>query len=254
MTPRFALDFDVSDNAMAYVSATKGFKSGGFQLGDAGSFEPEELWSYEAGIESTLMNNRLRANVGVFSYDYSDLQVVEFIGGVATTSNAGEASVKGIEAEFAFRPTEALDFNATLAYLDAKYDVFFESGEDFSGNRLANSPKWVYSFGAQYSKDLDTGGYFSIRGDYAWRDEVDFKRNNLPQFRADSYRLLNVRATYVTADSLWEFSLFGSNLTDERFATYITVGRSAAGAADINVPVTVLGEPRQYGVQVRRNF
>lgn len=39
-----------------------------------------------------------------------------------------------------------------------------------------------------------------------------------------------------------------------RYATYKTVGRNAAGAADINVPVTVFGEPRQYGVQLRRNF
>lgn len=254
LTPRFSLDYDIAENVMGYLSATQGFKSGGFQLGDAGSFDPEELWSYEAGVKSTLLDGRMRANVGVFSYDYTNLQVVEFIGGVATTSNAGKASVEGLEAELALRVTDNFDINGTVAVMDAKYDLFFEGGEDFSGNRLANSPDLTYALGAQYTLDLNNGASLALRGDYAFRDDVDFKRNNLPQFRSDSYSLLNARATYITGDGRWELSLFGRNLTDDRYATYITVGRNAASEADINVPVTVHGDPRQYGILVSRNF
>ncbi|VAV87152.1 TonB-dependent receptor [hydrothermal vent metagenome] len=253
-TPRFAVDFDFSDDVMGYISATRGFKSGGFQLGDAGSFDPEFLWSYEAGIKSSLFNDRVRANVGGFRYDYTNLQVVEFIGGIATTSNAGKAIVKGVEAEFMGRLAEGFDVNATIAYLDATYDVFFEGGEDFSGNRLANSPEWSYSLGAQYTTELQGNGSITIRGDYAWRDNVDFKRNNLPQFRSDTYSLLNANLTYRSADELWEASIYGTNIGDTKYATYITVGRNAAGAADINVPVTVRGAPRQFGFKLRRNF
>ncbi len=253
-TPRFALDYDVADNVLAYASATRGFKSGGFQLGDAGAFEPEFLWSYEAGVKSALFDQRLRANFGVFYYDYTNLQVVEFVGGVATTSNAGQATVKGVEAEFVARVTDGLDLNATVAYLDAEYDVFFEGGEDFSGNRLANAPDWSYSLGAQYTVDLGNAGEIMLRGDFAWRDTVDFKRNNLPQFRSDTYSLVNARVSYISPNELWELSVYGTNLTDNRYATYITVGRNAAGEADLSVPVTVLGSPRQYGVQLRRNF
>jgi iron complex outermembrane recepter protein len=180
---------------------------------------------------------------------------VEFIGGVATTSNAGKATVKGVEAEFVARVMDGLDLNATLAYLDATYDTFFEGGVDFSGNRLANAPDWSYSLGAQYTTPLGNNmGELTFRTDFAWRDTVDFKRNNLPQFRSDTYALLNARITYTTPNQLWEASVYGTNLTDNRFATYITVGRNAAGAADLSVPVTVLGSPRQYGIQLRRNF
>ena len=77
-TPRFALDYDLADDIMIYASATSGFKSGGFQIGDGTSFEQEDLWSYETGIKSTLLENRLRANVGLFLYDYTNLQVVEY--------------------------------------------------------------------------------------------------------------------------------------------------------------------------------
>jgi len=253
-TPRFAVDFDFSDDVMGYVSATRGFKSGGFQLGDAGSFDPEYLWSYEAGVKTSLMDDRLRANVGVFRYDYTNLQVVEFIGGVATTSNAGKAIVKGIEGEFLARVSDNLDLNATVAYLDATYDTFFEGGVDFSGNRLANSPKWSYSFGAQYTLDLTNQGSLTFRSDYAWRDTVDFKRNNLSQFRSNTYSLLNANVTYRSPDRLWEASVYGTNIGDTKYATYITVGRNAAGAADLNVPVTVRGAPRQFGFKLRRNF
>jgi iron complex outermembrane receptor protein len=253
-TPRFAIDYDINDDVLAYISATKGFKSGGFQLGDAGAFDPEFLWSYEAGIKSTLLDKRLRANIGVFQYDYTNLQVVEFVGGVATTTNAGKAKIKGIESEFVARIAEGFDVNLTLAYLDAKYTNFFEGGEDFSGNRLANSPKWAYSLGAQYSTEMDFGGRLTVRGDYAWRDNVDFNRNNLPQFRADTYSLLNARLSYTTEDENWEVSLYGQNLTNNRYATYITSARDINGGADANVSSAVYGEPRQYGIQLRRNF
>ena len=252
-TPRFAVDFDINDDVMAYASATRGFKSGGFQLGDAGSFDPEYLWSYEAGVKSTLLDNRLRANVGVFRYDYTNLQVVEFVGGVATTTNAGKAKIDGIEGEFVARVADGFDLNATIAYLDAKYTNFFEGGVDFSGNRLANSPEWAYSFGAQYAYQLDTGT-ITVRGDYAWRDNVDFKRNNLPQFRSDSYSLLNARITYASEDNGWEVSLYGQNLTDNRYATYLTSARDINGDADPDRSVTVFGEPRQYGIQLKKNF
>ena len=253
-TPRFALDFDFSDDVMGYVSATRGFKSGGFQLGDAGSFDPEYLWSYEAGVKSSLMDNRLRANLGVFRYDYVNLQVVEYIGGVATTSNAGKAVINGVEGEFLARVSDNLDLNATIAYLDATYDVFFEGGVDFSGNRLANSPEWAYSFGAQHTTDLTNGGTLTIRGDYAWRDTVNFSRSNLPQFRSNTYSLLNANVSYTSSNGLWEASIYGTNLADTKYATYITAGRNAAGASDDSIPITVRGEPREFGIKLRRNF
>jgi iron complex outermembrane recepter protein len=253
-TPRFALDFDLTEDVLAYLSATRGFKSGGFQLGDAGAFDPEFLWSYEAGLKSMLFDDRLRANVGIFQYDYTDLQVVEYVNSVATTSNAGEATIRGFEGEFITRLIDGVEVNATIAYLDAKYDVYFEDGVDFSGNRLSNSPEWTYSLGAQYVKDLGHYGDLTFRLDYAWRDNVDFKRNNLPQFRTDTYSLVNARAAFRSADDSWEISLYGKNLTDERYETYKTLGYNLQSNADASMPSTVYGDPRQYGIQVRSNF
>ncbi len=255
-TPRFALDYDISEDVMAYVSATKGFKSGGFQLGDAQPFDQEILWSYEAGVKSTLLDNRLRANVGVFLYDYTNLQVVEFNDdtGIATTTNAGKATIQGIEGEFIARVTDDFDLNATISYMDAVFDVFPQGpNSDFSGNNLPNAPKLNYSVGAQYTMRASDYGYVVFRGDYAWRDNVNFKSSNLPRFRSDTYSLINARISFLTLDDLWEFSLYGSNLTDNRYATYITSARSVDGGVS-NITNVVYGEPRQFGLRVRRNF
>ncbi len=257
-TPRFALDYDLADDIMVYVSATNGFKSGGFQIGDGTPFEQEDLWSYETGIKSTLLNNHLRANLGLFLYDYTNLQVVEYDDdtGISKTTNAGEATIKGIEGEFIARASDNLDINLVITYTDATFDYFPQGpGVDFAGNELPNTPNLTYALGAQYTSEIDNIGYLIFRGDYAWRDSVYFKSNNEKKFQSDSYSLLNLRISLMTFDDKWEVSLYGTNLLDERYATYITAGRNLDGSrtADGNTSNTY-GEPRQYGIKVRYNF
>lgn len=253
-TPKVGVQYDVNQDVMVYASATRGFKSGGFQLGDGRPFRPEFIWAYEGGVKSMFWDRRLRANLSVFYYDYTDMQVVEYINGVATTTNAGKATLKGGELELQARPVAGLDLTATAAYLDAKYDRFFDQGVSLAGKTLPNAPKWNLTFAAQYRFELPAGQALTVRGDAAWRDKVEFKANNLPQFAGAAYTLLNARATYSTVGDVWELAVFGKNLTDERYATYKTVGTDATGVSNPALPLAVYGEPRQYGVQVLRRF
>lgn len=253
-TPKVGLQHDISDDVMVYASATRGFKSGGFQLGDGKPFLPEYLWSYEAGLKSMLFDQRVRANLGAFYYDYTDLQVVEYINGVATTTNAGKATLKGGEIEITALATDSLDLIATVAYLDAKYDRFFDQGVDLAGKTLPNAPKWNATLASEYRVQLDSGAVITLRGDVAQRDRIFFKANNLPQFSNESYVLANARVAFTTASQAWEVALYGRNLTDERYATYRTVGTDTTGVSNPNLPLAVFGEPRQYGLQVIWSF
>lgn len=253
-TPKVGIQYDVSEDVMAYASITRGFKSGGFQLGDGRPFRPEYIWSYEGGVKSMFWDRRVRANLSVFYYDYTDLQVVEYINGVATTTNAGKATLKGGELEVTVRPVRGLDLNATAAYLDAEYDRFFDNGVSLAGNTLPNAPRWNLTGAAQYRWEFVDGHSLTLRGDIAWRDRVQFKPNNLRQFSGEPYTLLNARATFATAGDVWEVAVFGRNLTDERYATYKTVGTDATGVSNPALPLAVYGEPRQYGVQLVRRF
>ena len=141
---------------MVYASASRGFKSGGFQVGESGSFDPEFLWSYEAGVKSILFDQRLRANFGAFFYDFTDLQVVTFVNGVGQTDNAGEATLKGFEAEFLARPTDGLDFTLNIAYLDATYDTF---------TQVVNGVEFDLLYGPAY-KGIPLASAVAIAGEF----------------------------------------------------------------------------------------
>jgi iron complex outermembrane receptor protein len=79
-TPRLGFEYQWADNVMAYVSAAKGFKSGGFNgrsqtLVEIESFDPENLWAYEVGIKSQWADNTVMLNLAAFYNDYTDIQL-----------------------------------------------------------------------------------------------------------------------------------------------------------------------------------
>lgn len=250
-TPKVGVDFDITEDVMAYATATRGFKSGGFQLGDGRSFLPEYIWSYEAGLKSMLFDRRLRANVSAFYYDYTNLQVVEYINGIATTTNAGKATIKGLELELMARPSQRLSLTSTLAYLDARYDVYFDQQTSLAGNRLPNAPRWNLTFGAEYRAPIGSTGDLVLRTDVAYREAVFFKPNNSPTYASENTTLLNGRIAWQPVNNKWELAIYGRNLTNERYASYKAVGTDPTGVSNPAYPLTVFGEPRQYGIQLR---
>jgi iron complex outermembrane receptor protein len=124
VSQRFGLEYQWSEDVMTYVTAAKGYKSGGFN-GRARAerelepFEPEEMWSYEAGFKSEMLDNRLRINGAAFYNDYTDLQftISTVVNGLQSVvvGNAAQAEVKGFELEFG-RYHRALDLIATVGY------------------------------------------------------------------------------------------------------------------------------------------
>ena len=76
----------------------RGFKSGGTNsLDNSPAFDPEFIWSYEAGLKMT--TDRVQFNGSLFYYDYSDLQVSTFLNGTTVVENAAEATITGLELE-----------------------------------------------------------------------------------------------------------------------------------------------------------
>jgi TonB dependent receptor-like, beta-barrel len=67
--PKFGLEMKLPNGALAYVSATRGFKSGGFNLSSTvpgRGYDPEWVWSYEGGWKGTLMGGRSRLSTSAF--------------------------------------------------------------------------------------------------------------------------------------------------------------------------------------------
>lgn len=136
---KLSMKYELSDNAQAFATVFEGFKSGGFngRLAD-GQLEPydeETLTSYEIGLKSQWLDDRLRANAVVFHTDYEDLQVSSFTATpdgstfLPVFTNAGEARIQGVELEQMALLTDRLSVTANLDYLDAEYDEFLAGGE-----------------------------------------------------------------------------------------------------------------------------
>lgn len=132
-TPRFAANYKVDENILFFASATRGFKSGGWNArGTVANqllpFGPEKIWSYEAGLKSDLFTRRVRANLTFFYADVSNLQtpsaLVAANGSITfLTRNFADYRNKGIEAEFTFLPVDGLNLYANFGYQDDKYII-----------------------------------------------------------------------------------------------------------------------------------
>lgn len=249
-TPKLSLLYEVTDDANVYLSAAKGFKSGGFSdVGITPPFGPEEVWSYEGGIKAFWFDRRLSTNLGAFYANYKGLQVnVSIAPSVFQILNAADATLKGLEFEMIAYPFENFEIQAAVAYLDATYDDFLGLGnEQLAGNRLNRAPKWSGNIAAEYSFPVTSAGdRIRIRGSIAYQGMTYFTEQNLEAFSADSWEDVSARVSYESADDAWTFAVFGKNLTDDRHVTnVIPLGGQAVGG---------FNRPREIGVELSYRF
>lgn len=132
-TPRFAVNYQASNDLLLYASATRGFKSGGWNArGTVASeltpFDAEKAWSYEAGAKTELLDRRLRVNLNAYWLDVKDLQTPSGFaranGSIGfVTSNFADYRNKGIELEINAAPVDDLNIFASVGYQNDKYIV-----------------------------------------------------------------------------------------------------------------------------------
>jgi iron complex outermembrane receptor protein len=249
-TPRVSVDWKISDAAMVYATFAKGFKSGGFNVGalQANAYDPETVRSYEAGAKLRLLENSVQLNAAAFHYDYANLQVNQLVGLVAALRNAAQSDIDGVEVELAARVADVANFNVTYAYLDATFNNFFNTENAFpalglqnlAGNPLPRSPKHSLNVGAEYTASVGTGT-LTTRADWSYKSQMyfsEFRRDSVGQ---PSYSLLDMSLTYAPGDERYYASVFGTNLTDEKVWTNVSVNTAVLGftrATDINTPRT----------------
>jgi iron complex outermembrane receptor protein len=270
VTPKFALDYQFTDDVMGYVSATRGFKSGGFNLlaGQA-PYDPEKLWSYEAGVKTRWAEGRVIANLSAFYYDYEDMQVGKVVNTSAVVTNAAAATIIGAEAEVRALLGGGFELNAGLSILDTEYDEFLTEDPywvgtpgcgtlvqapnevDLAGCQLPRAPEFQGALGLSWTGTLADGGQLSIRGDYSYRDDQYFTQFNRDVVSQDAYGLFNARITYTAPDDRFYVSVYGENIGDEDY--FVTVLESGVAAVSV-VPQAVLGAPRMVGISAGYNF
>jgi iron complex outermembrane receptor protein len=286
-TPRVGLEYRPSDDRLYYLTYSEGFKSGGFNDLSVVNppFNPEFIDSIELGAKTEWQDGRLRANASAFYYDYTDLQVSVFAstGNITTTftTNAAEATVKGIELDLVAKPTESIDIAASVALLDATYDRFVTpygsctaanvsldarcAGRvglprliDAAGNKLNNAPEFKGSLSVTYSIGLSSGGELSLQGAAHHQGRVYFLPANTTVMSQASYTLVDARIGYESESGHLAVGAFVKNLTDEEYFHNIVQFTSTSDARkDVFAIGNALGYPaagRQWGLEVTYRF
>lgn len=258
VSPKAGIEWRVSEDIMVYASASRGFRSGGYsgraQSGNefVDPYDPEFVWSYEAGLKSQLANDRLRVNLAGFMMDYTDRQQRLLTqsqegGFVPETTNNGEAEVKGFEFEAAALLTDQLLFEASVGYTDAKFtdEVSVEAGDVFT-----YTPEWTAALSAEYiTPTPNLGGDMTMRVDWNYRGRVNFDPQIAIYNFQKGFGLLNARASWTSEDGKWTAALYGRNLTDKKYFYFVVDAISFFGVAQGTV-----SDSREYGVTIKRNF
>ena len=169
---------------LTYASATRGFKTGGFNVTspEAGrGFAPEWAWSYEAGVKTEFGGGRGRLNVAAFHTDYTDLQVQTPIRpNIFDISNAAAATIDGVEAEADHQAWPAASRpEGTWRGLDAKYDQYLAPGAgnvlvDVAGHRLNNTPAWSGRLWIDWTRAIGGASSLSLRADVTGKTTAFF--------------------------------------------------------------------------------
>lgn len=266
-TPKFGIEYQPDRNLLIYATYSKGFKSGTYNLGGLQPvLRPEKVTAYEGGIKSTFAS--VQASLAGFYYDYTDLQVGKAIRDIPALENAATATIYGTEFEITARPFGDLVLDANASWLHARFDSylsadpFYPAGDggtidprtgdpafDLAGNILPQSPEWQLSGGAEYHIPSKIGE-FSLRGEVSWTDKVFFTAFNRPELSQGARTLVNGFVTFTGDAERWLVTIYGRNLTNEFYRSdmypfLLPTGGLLAGT---------LGEPRTYGVSVRRSF
>jgi iron complex outermembrane recepter protein len=270
VTWRAAVDHEFNEDVLVYASASRGFKSGIYNLTNpfAPPADPEVLDAYEVGIKSDWFRNTLRFNLAAYHYDYADIQLSRIVAGSTIIYNAAEAEVNGVDIDLIYAPRLPfgdLELRASGSFLDTEYTdfpdafVYVPRGDgpdanttpdggnlvvvqDVTGNELRMTPPFSGTFSAQYSWPVSNDLEVRLTGSYYYNDGFFWDPGNTEAVAQDAYSVVSARITLARQDDRWAFSLFGNNLGDELYLTQMSassLGDQGSYAAPLTVGASI---------------
>lgn len=255
-------EYQFNDRINSYFRYARGFRAGGFAVNDRNTVDainPEVIDSYELGLKSSWLDDRLRINSAAFYYDYSDIQVLVLQSrpgdpnAQAVLQNAGSGYVRGAELEIQANPTENLRLQASIGLLKTEYTDFptVRSGQpaNAKGNEFSRAPRRSATLNAAYDFALTDGGLLTFAGDLSYRSKQYYNAvtQNNPLLEQAGYALSNARISYKTPSEKIEVTASVRNLADKEY-TMLATGPSN------NAVRRVFAQPRTFGLSLTVHY
>ena len=243
--------WDVNDDMMLYVSAARGFKSGGFDfrannrgvsatMAQSFEFDDEEATSFELGGKFSLAGGAAEINAAAFFTDFEDLQISIFDSGLGfNVGNAATAEILGLEVDGRWAASEYLTITGGFAVTDFEF-TNFENGQcyvgqtpnvDFDGNGTpelcsytGNSNQMVSDFQGNVAFNFAFPVFDDMEltaiADVFYTSEYDASAAFDPALIQDGYSMFNLRLGLGPVEGNWEIALLGKNLSDEKILQF----------------------------------
>lgn len=254
----------LSEHQNAYLSVSRGYKAGGFNLTELIlpsqlEFKPESDWNFEVGYKAQWPEQRLRVNTDVFYMKRSSLQVKTseqldpsnpdtF---VLFTSNASSGGNYGLESEAQWQASQTVSFGASLGLLQTRYHGLVQNGAVLPDRALPNAPAWQAAVSAVYRNPHGPFARLDVTGMGSYYFDLP------PNWTTSKpYGLVNGRVGWQV--QRWSASLWGRNLLDRKYAVrgfyFSDTPQDFLQDPPVNRLYTQLGDPRAWGVDVSYNF
>jgi len=242
--PELTLAYDLTEDAMLYASASKGFLAGGFNTAFGSSqeqfvYDAEHMWSYEIGTKTSWLDNRLQVNWAGFWQEIDDKQILSQIGLNRWVDNANRARSIGFELDIKARPMQGVDLFAGLGYANATFLDWDNGVNDYTDNALPFAPEYTYHAGAQYRQESGVYGRFDMTGVSAYYSDSANK------CECDGYQVYNMRLGYEA--ERYDVVLWCKNLFDRE---YIVDKRDWGAGTE----AVMDGAPRSIGLDLAMRF
>lgn len=219
--PRFNISYEISRDAMVYANVAKGFRSGGFNQTSAGpgtppTYDPDEIWTYEAGGKLALAGSKLILDASVYRSVWSDVQSVTTPPGSAIVyiDNSGRVAGWGVDLSATAKPVPDLTLSGTFGWNNLEYTT--STADKSEGDPVDGAARLSYSASLDYRPQLTPHIDGILRVDYqhAGRGQITVRTYTPPLINERPKRdLVNLRAG-IAFDEI-ELSVFANNLFNE---------------------------------------
>jgi len=223
--PKFSLLQQWHRSLSLYLSISKGYKAGGYniianemstQFLDL-SYEKEELWNYELGFKYFSPDKKFSLDAAVFYIDWKDQQI--FVMGMMGPSikNAGDARSIGGEAALRREFLPHLTYLLSVGYSDSRY--YHHLTEAYEDNRVVMAPAFTGNTGLTYERPVRWKWFhaFALSTTVTGFGKQYFDEANL--LEQDAYFLWN--ADLMISGKHLDFHLWGKNMLDKAFFSYM---------------------------------
>ncbi|MFT5139215.1 MAG: iron complex outermembrane receptor protein [Lysobacterales bacterium] len=240
------------------------------------NFKKETSSAFELGFNSNLLDGRLQLNGAYYDTSVDDMQFFEFFVGtfglLRVVSNLDDVDISGYELGATFHASEHARFYLGGNFIDSEIKAN-SSRPDTVGNEAPYTPEHTINFGADFDFDISSSMSAFARVDAQIVGETWFhtvQTGQRPTIFMPLFELgfgagagaLGIadfsnarRDEYTTVDlhfgirgDNWTLTVFGQNLTDEKYLEEVIPAPEFGGSFDHP------GSQRRYGLELSLEF